>query len=106
MQGKGSHDCTCCVPVVSLASLSTVRRWRSCSCCWYSFPLSLPALPLLSVISLLGHFLTINLVFAFLELLPAASFGIHNAHQSVADHTLFVSVIFMQYFFLSSIFNL
>lgn len=70
------------------------------------FPLKLACLPLLSVISLLGHFLTINLVFAFLELLPAASFGIHNACQSVADHTLFVSVIFMQYFFFSSIFNL
>ena len=40
----------------------------------------------------------------FLELLPAASFD--NAYHSIADHTLFVSVIFMQYFFLSSIFNL
>lgn len=37
-------------------------------------------LPYLSVISLLGRFLTLNLVFAFLEPLPAASFGVHNAY--------------------------
>lgn len=87
MQGKGPNDCTCCVPQQSV--------WLSCPLSKVEILFMLlvqfsprACLPYLSIISLLGHFLTINLVFAFLELLPAASFGVHNACQSVAGHTL------------------
>ena len=87
VQGKGPNDCTCCVLQQSV--------WLSCPLSTVELLLTLlvhfsprACLPYLSIISLLGHFLTINLVFAFLELLPAASFGVHNAYQSVAGHTL------------------
>lgn len=79
MQGKGPHDCTCCIPQQSV--------WLSCPLSKVEILLLLlvqvsprACLPYLSVISLLGHFLTLNLVFAFLEPLPAASFGVHNAY--------------------------
>lgn len=59
----------------------------------------------LSRISLLGHFLTICFIFALLELLPSGSFGVYNAcHHSVASHTLFAGVMFMQYVLLPSFF--
>lgn len=39
-KGRGSNDCTCCVPTSSVWSSSTpVKRWRSCSCFWYNFSL-------------------------------------------------------------------
>ena len=61
----------------------------------------------LSGIPLLGHFLTIYFIFALLERLPSGSFDVYNAcHHSVASHTLFAGVIFMQYVLLPSFFKL
>lgn len=61
------------------------------------FPSSLTAL--LLELSPLGYFLTIYFIFALLELLPSASFGVYNAwYHSVANRTLFAGHIYAIYF--------
>jgi len=96
-KGRGQMIAPALLPQWSVWSSSTpVKRWRSCSCIWYSFSLQLDCLAP-RIIS--GYFLITYFIFALLKLLPSASFSVYNAcYHSVANCTLFAGHIYAMYF--------